>query len=209
MKSLLKEIGPVTFPENTGERVYMLPFTRREGLPAHLSRWQLTIDAMLQGVETDGPIYLMIDQGIVKAGSPHRRGGAHIDGNWNPGVSAHGSGGGHGPRPGHGPSPGLPGHKPGGLHGSLGGSWDSHNFAPEALILASDVTASCGYLGEIDGNPKEGGDCSHLDLSTAHRVPLLAGRSYAGNVTMVHESLPLLRDCQRTLVRLNVPGFEF
>ena len=178
----------------------MLPFTKREGLPIHLSRWQLTVDAMLQGVDVDGPIYLMIDQGIVKAGATHRRGGAHIDGNWNPGINAHGGGGGggHGLRP-----------RPGTNRANGGGSWHPDNFAPEALILASDLTASCAYVGEIDGEPLEGGDCSHLDLSTAMRVPIIAGKAYAGNVTMVHESLPVERDSLRTLVRLNVPGFVF
>lgn len=209
MKSLLKEIGPVTFPENTGERVYMLPFTANHGLPSHLSRWQPTIDAMLCGVFTDGPIYLMIDQGRVTAGKSHRRGGPHIDGNWNPGVFAH-----DGPPvpPQHAPWP--PSHRPmAGHHGHRAmagkGSWASENFAPEALILASDVCASCVYIGEVEGDPVEGGDCSHLDLSAAYQVPLLAGRAYAGNVTMIHESLPVTKDCQRTLVRLNVPGWEF
>lgn len=203
MKSLIKEIGPVQFPANTGERIYMLPITKRDGLPSNLARWQPTIDSMLLGVDVDGPIYLMIDQGIVKAGTSHRRGGPHIDGNWNPGISAHGGGGG-----GWGPPP-SPGHRPKLSHGSNGCGWNAENFSPEALILASDVTASCAYVGEIDGDPVEGGDCSHLDLSTALRVPLIAGKAYAGNVTMVHESLPVPTDCKRTLVRLNVPGFIF
>lgn len=205
MKSLLKEIGPVQFPENTGERVYMLPFTKREGLPFHLSRWQLTIDAMLQGIDVEGPIYLMIDQGTVQMGKTHRRGGAHIDGNWNPTVNSHSGGGGGGGS--HGPPPGK--HRPGGTGSGNGGGWNCANFNPEALILASDVTASCAYVGEVEGEPAEGGDCCHIDLSNTLRVPLVAGKAYAGNVTMIHESLPLLRDCGRTLVRLNVPGYTF
>ena len=55
----------VTFPEFTGERVYMQKFFKRTGLPSNLSRWQVTVDKMLQGVETDNAIYIMIDQGIV------------------------------------------------------------------------------------------------------------------------------------------------
>jgi hypothetical protein len=37
-------------------------------------------------------------------------------------------------------------------------------------------------------------------------VVLESGLAYAGNVTMLHESRPLPVACQRTLVRLNVPG---
>jgi hypothetical protein len=200
MLSLLKEIGPVTFPENTGERVYMLPFTKKEGLPLRMMRWQLTIDAMLKDVDVDGPIYLMIDQGVVETGKSHRRGGPHIDGNWCPGIKAHGSG--HRPYP--------PGHTAGPAHGPRKNiRWDSDNFSPEALILASDVEASCAYVGEIEGEPVPGGDCSHLDLGKALKIPLKAGLAYAGNVTMIHESLPVPQTCQRTLVRLNVPGFTF
>lgn len=191
MKSLLKEIGPVQFPANTGERVYMLPFTKRNGLPKSLSRWQDTVDAMLRNVDSKDQIYLMIDQGVVKAGHTHRRSGPHIDGNWIPAINSHGTGDGGGGR--HCP---VPKH----MHVDL---------EPEGLILASDVCASCAYLGEIEGIPGEGGDCSHLDLTHAQRIPLQAGLAYAGNVTMVHESLPVESDCQRTLVRLNVPGWVF
>ncbi len=194
MKSLLKEIGPVSFPENTGERVYMRPFTIKSGLPSHLQRWQKTVDAMLRGVETDGPIYLMIDQGLVRGGFTHRRKGAHIDGNWIPSLNGHG---GHGK------------HRP--ISGSWSddnGGWKESELAPEGIILASDVYASCAYIGDVKGEIKSGGDCSDMDLSLTNRVPLLAGKAYAGNVFMVHESLPVEFDCLRTLVRLNVPGWE-
>jgi hypothetical protein len=38
-------------------------------------------------------------------------------------------------------------------------------------------------------------------------IILDSGRVYAGNVTMLHESIPVPFDCLRTLVRLNVPGW--
>lgn len=193
MKSQLKEIGPVTFPEHTGEKVYMLPFKQSEGLPQRLARWQPTVDAMLAGIQTDKPIYLMIDQGEVKAGQTHRRGGAHIDGNW---IEANGK---HGTRP--------PSHTKFASWDT--GGWGTENLKPEALLLASNVEACCAYVGEVAGAPNEGGDCSHLDLATAERVSLKAGRAYIGNVTMIHESLPVKTDCKRTVVRLNAPGVEF
>jgi len=182
MKSELKERGQVTFPEHTGERIYMVPFTKAQGLPKEYARWQPTVDAMLADIHTDGPIYLMVDQGEVSPNKSHRRPRPHIDGNWIPEKNCHSTGSGSG------------GHKT--KRGSL---YD------EAVILASDVSASCAYVGEFNGEFGEGGDCSHLDLSGLNRVQLQAGRAYSGNVTMIHESLPVNFTAKRTLVRLNVP----
>lgn len=162
----------------------MLPFLQSEGLPKNLARWQPTVDAMLVGIETNKPIYLMIDQGEVKAGQTHRRGGVHIDGNWIEKIGAHGV-------------------------VLVRSGWGTKNLKPEALILASNVEACVAYVGEVDGEPREGGDCSHLNLATTKPVRLKAGRAYIGNATMLHESLPVKTDCKRTVVRLNVPGITF
>ena len=190
--SRVVEIGKVEFPAFLGERVYMREFRLETGLPTDLKRWQNTVDQMLVGVDTDEPIYLMIDQGVVKANTSHRRPGAHIDGYWIAAKQRHGGGGGHAGRWDN-PSP----------------QWNSCSFdKAEALILASDVSASRALIGQFEGVPGEGGDCSMLDLSQLAEVHLQAGIAYAGNVTMVHESLPVARDTVRTLVRLSVPGWE-
>lgn len=205
LNSIVQQRGAVTFPAHTGERVYMREFRKSTGLPAHLSRWQSTIDAMLDGVDTDGPIYLMIDQGVVKATSSHRRPGLHIDGYWNPAISAHGGGGRHSGTP---SDEGRGGHG-GGRHCSGADSWANADYRDlEGLILASDVSASRAMVGWFDGLPGEGGDCSHIDVSDMQDIRLAAGTCYAGNVTMLHESLPVAADCLRTLVRLNVPGWS-
>lgn len=189
-KSRVVQMGNVDFPAFLAERVYMREFRSETGLPEDLKRWQGTVDQMLQGVDTDGPIYLMIDQGVVRANTSHRRPGAHIDGYWIAGKRRHGGGGRH-------------------AGGWDSGGWLNCDFSkPEALILASDFCASRALIGEFEGQPGEGGDCSTLDLSTLAEVRLQAGIAYAGNVTMVHESLPVERDTQRTLVRLSVPGWE-
>src|SRR5206468_2322799 len=106
--------GPVSFPAFRGERHYMIPFNQRDALPPHLRHWQPTVDAMLVGVRTDGPVYLMVDQSRVGAGVSHRRPGLHVDGNWIAEIGQHG-----GPGPGHRHTNGV--------------------YAPEAVILASDV----------------------------------------------------------------------
>lgn len=192
MKSIVQQMGEVPFPQHIGERIYMREFRKKDGLPFDLARWQPTVSAMLDGVDTDGPIYLMIDQGLVRAGASQRRPGVHIDGYWLPEVQAHGGGGG----------------------GGHIGCWKTDGWAhadfrdAEAILLASSVTAARAFSGEFVGQPGEGGDCRHIDLSELAEVPLLAGRAYAGNVTMLHESMPVARDCLRTVVRLNVPGWS-
>lgn len=201
-ESVIKQCGRVTFPEFTGERVYMREFRKNDGLPFDLARWQPTVDQMLDGVDTDGPIYLMVDQGYVSPGTTHRREGIHIDGYWNPGLQAHQRG--HTSTPiGHG------GHRGGGGHSSGISSWSHATFEePEGLILASDISACMGYVGQFDGPIGEGGDCSHVDLSTLDSFLMDSHSAYVGNVTCLHESIPVDIECHRTLVRLNVPGWS-
>lgn len=195
MNSYLKEIGPVSFPEWTGERHYMIPFHQLTGLPWRLRHYQPTVDQMLVGVVSVSEIYLMVDESFVEAGKTQRRPGPHIDGNWIAPLGKHGGTGGHGK------------HRPG--FWDLPGGWGKPGaFAPEGIILASSVAGCDALLGEYEGEIGEGGDCSRLDLSALERVRLEAGRAYAGNVTMVHESVPIPFNCKRTLVRLNVPGWE-
>jgi len=242
-KSIVQSRGTVTFPQHTGERVYMTPFFKRLGLPDELRRWQPTVDAMLEGVDTAGPIYLMVDQALVRVGNPHRRPGVHIDGYWIPALHAHGNFGGHGfggGGGGHGFGGGSGGgsgrHGFGGGGGGGGGGGNEHvkitivppetpkpkeqdprdipsslpdiMFADEGLILASSVIGCQAYDGIWQGDPGEGGDCSHIDLSGLSPVLMLPGQVYAGTVDMLHESLPLETDCLRTVVRLNVPGWS-
>src|SRR5512144_898315 len=96
MLSSVQQRGAVRFPEFIGERVYMREFNPRNGLPKDLARWQGTVDAMLDGVDAPGSVFIMIDQGEVKAGQFHRRPGVHVDGYWIPAIHAHGE-----PRPHH------------------------------------------------------------------------------------------------------------
>lgn len=83
---------------------------------------------------------------------------------------------------------------------------DEKLWPNETIILASNVPACRALVGEWGGIIGAGGDVTHLDLSHMREIQLQAGIAYAGNVTFVHESLPVLHDCQRTVVRINVPG---
>lgn len=186
----------VSFPENTGERIYMMPFTLEGGLPDHVSRWQNTVDSMLADIDTDETMYLMVDQGLIKSGDSHRRGGAHIDGNWIASIDGWGTT--------------TTGWKTqfAGRH-DTGGGHKVMSLSDESIILASDVSACNSYSGEFIGSPNKGGDCSHIDLSGAEVTRLEANKVYTGNVTMIHESLPVGKDIMRSLARINVPNHRF
>ncbi len=177
MISVVERRGPVSFPAFTGERVYMREFTKCGGLPSDLSRWQVTVDEMLAGFDFDGPIYLMVDQSFVKDGETHRRGCLHVDGSWDRTKHGHqGGGGGHG-----------------------------HRVGGDLLVLASSDLGCRAVVGEVEGSPGDGGDCSHLDVSGCRSVLMSPGVVWCGDaLTMLHESLPVERDCERTVVRLNV-----
>jgi hypothetical protein len=198
-KSLVEAGGEVRFPEFLAERVYMREFHKEDGLPSDLSRWQGTVDDMLLGVDTDGPIYIMIDQSVVGAGKTQRRPGLHIDGYWRKEIQAHGN---------------LPTHS--GMSASSGrwdvptptwGGFEGAFSDPEGIILASDVPACQAISGQFSGDILVGGDCSGVAFQ-GEAIRFEAGRAYAGNVTMLHESLPLAAETPRTLVRLNVPGWS-
>ena len=200
-----------SFPEFKGERFYMVPFFKKEGLPMESKHWQPTVDQMLQGVDTDQEIYIMIDQSFVKAGTSHRRPGLHIDGYWVASESGHsgygakkaGKHGGHCPM------------KMAGKHSSHGGSkkaincWDTATFEEsEVIILASNVSAARAFTGSYQGVINSMGNCAHLSTEGLKEVMLEANKTYIGNVNFLHESLPVSEDCFRTVVRLNVPGFS-
>lgn len=259
MQSIVQQRGSVAFPQFMGERHHMRPFFTADGLPSDLARWQPTVDAMLDGIYTEGPVYIMIDEGVVKAGTTHRRPRMHLDGFWIPELSKantgyavdpdrlpadllalyaqynnghHGvhrcAGGRHGHRieaaglrheqaPSHRSRPQEPRHqeRPRHFSGNMGGSWetgpqwviDTDGYPLEGIILASNVQACRALEGEWEGEVGQGGDVSHIDLSGLREHMLAANTVYAGNVTMLHESLPIPFDCHRALVRLNVPGW--
>jgi hypothetical protein len=216
MHSTFQQRGKAPFPSFLGERIYMVPFFKSAGLPESLARWQPTVDAMLDGIDAPGPVYLMVDQASVRAESTHRRPGLHVDGYWHPAISCHGGGGG-----GHGYTP--PAHRgtPSGSHGGWpathGGTPSRHGghsrhclsgSAAEALLIASDVLGCVGYEGRYESKPGDGGDCEHISREGLMRVPFEPGSVFAGHtLTMLHESIPVPRDCLRTVVRLNVPGW--
>ncbi len=191
-QSIVKELGQVNFPQFLGEKVYMRKFNKQQGLPADLQRWQPTVDAMLKDIDCEGDIFIMVDQMKVQAGNNHRRGGAHIDGYWIEGQQCHGHGGGHGLKI---------------VDWSYWGNEGADFSEKEGIILASNIQACKAFAGEYQGIIGEGGDCSKINKASMEVIEMKPNTVYAGNVSMLHESIPVTTDCLRTLVRLNVKGW--
>lgn len=202
----------------TAEKHYMIPFHADKGLPSELFHWQPFVDVMLSGIHTEDVIYLMVDQDFVKAGTPHRRPGVHIDGYWHPndmGAAFADAPGMHRPRHGYDPPPAHgPRHIARGwdpyppTHSSRSnGDWNNPDFSKdEAIILMTNIQAARGYAGDWDGFIGDGGDCSKVDVSLLDPIDFETNRAYIGNVSMLHQSLPVPVDCERTVIRLNCPG---
>lgn len=204
MKSHLSKGNAVTFPEFKNERIYMLPFTQKDGLPQEFSHWQQTIDQMLGVIRTDKQIYLMVDQDVVLEGHTHRRAGKHVDGYWIPGAghNTHSKKiytGSHHDTPGRHSTEPVPGH---------GGFGPSHMRSDlnnqELLILASDVLGCRGFVGDYDPEFGEGGQVE-FDTTDLEEVVMHPGVAWVGGVFTIHESIPQKTTRPRTVVRLNVP----
>lgn len=202
MISILEQRGAVDFPGFDGEKIYMREFNNVDGLPR---KWRDTVSQMLDGIDVVGPKYLMVDESFVAAGEFHRRPGVHIDGYWNPGLQCHQRG--HTFVPRHKPT--SPRHRSTPSHVSGSQRWEDADFREhEGLILASNAFGAKGYVGEFDGRIQDGGDCRSIDVTNLESVDLNPNTVFAGNVTFLHESVPVLEDCYRQLVRINVPGWS-
>lgn len=191
MLSQIKQLNKIeNFPSFTGERVYMLPFKKQTGLPKKLQRWQNIIDNILQYVKSDKFIFLMIDQSFVKAGTPQRRPGLHIDGVWKPTLN----------------TSELDSYNTN-KYIYAGGHDSKHsviNTSSETILLISDILGCKAYAGTYQDIPREGGNCQHISIDHLSSIPLLPNFVWQADNLTLHESLPVKKDCYRTLLRLNV-----
>lgn len=175
-QSTIKQAAKVTFPPFTGERVYMQPFLKVNG--------EILLPTSLARWV---PTVAAMLEGIETAAKMYLM----VD---QSEVKA-------------GQSQRRPGpHIDGNWREKGGGtvSQDRMNLG-ELVIFASDVAGCVAYVGSYEpADFKPGGDCSAMDLSALKKVALKAGYAYVGTVATIHESIPIERDCQRTLVRINV-----
>ena len=177
LHSTIEQLAKVEFPPFTGERIYMVPFLKVGGEI-------LLPKALTRWIPTVETMLRGISTKskmyLMVDQSEVKAGAAQR-------------------RPGP--------HIDGNWSESGGGTVSPRDFDDtELVILASDVSACIAYLGSYPRvDFKSGGDCSAMDLSTMVKVRLEANYTYLGTVATIHESIPVDRDCQRTLVRINVP----
>jgi len=197
LASTVSKLGEVSFPTWTGLQIYMTPIRKGVPLPNQIQGYTDTVNQILANVDTDEEMYLMIDEKFVKAGDYHRRPGKHVDGYWIPSMQMHGGGG-----PKHSPFPSPGRHSPG-RHTGVG--------SMEGLLLASNTGDAMSYVGEYSRDfvkDWRGGDCSSIDTASLMPVYMEPNLVYAANVMTVHESLPVKKDCFRSLVRINIPNWS-
>jgi hypothetical protein len=106
-------------------------------------------------------------------------------------------------------------HRRPGVH--VDGHWDGlrhyHHRRPikgkkETVLLASDVSGCCAYVGVFPNKIGDKGNCENIDVTNMARVIMQPGVVYACTATTLHESLAMEQATRRTVVRINVPGWE-
>lgn len=201
MESIAMPLVDVQFPEFSGLRVYMQKFNVAQIVgklktPAQYA--EMLRDMVLRAeLPFNMEVFLTVDEKEVQAGHAHRRGGAHVDGNF---IYDWGGGGGGG-----------------WLNGTPGRvlTPEQHKLQYQSplggTIIASNYEACDVWTGELDGIPGQGGDCEHLrpqfDGLTQFRMN--ANKAYVGNSLFVHQSMPVAETVKRQLVRLTLaPDFN-
>ncbi|MCP4909706.1 MAG: hypothetical protein GY907_03280 [Bacteroidetes bacterium] len=191
MKSLVLSKGAISLPMVEGEHS-MIPFNLDDF--AGLTGDFLEIAKnMMQDIKHQGGIsYFTIHGQKLKKGQTLRRGGAHTDGNYEPHLMTFGGGGGNGWKVGE------SGHKPG--HPT-----HQRQYVKDTggIVIASNYRACNGWVGEFEGVPGRGGDCSHIQLND--HFELKANEIYYGNNHFIHESLAMKDDVHRVFARITMP----
>ncbi len=188
MLSLVRHTNNIELPMFNGH-ISMVPFNLAtlEGLTEEL---KVLATKMLSGITHNGgtAFFTMHGRQLVK-GETLRRPGAHTDGSYDKELLSWGGGGWkvgeNGPQ------------ENSSLHNRL------YNSTRGGIILCSNYEACLGYVGEVNGLPSVGGDCSKLDLPD----PFLLERNkvYYGNNHFIHESLPMAEDVHRVFARITLP----
>lgn len=192
MQSTATEMGTINLPIVDGE-YSMIPFDMEtlEGLPEH---FKAIAGRMLENIkQRTGIAHFTIHGKALKATETLRRGAPHTDGSYDRSVMDWtSSGGGNGWKIGEdGPAINSPEHA------------RLYNVPTGGIILASNHAACLGWIGEYDGLPNTGGDCSHLDLDEPFM--LKPDTIYYGNNHFIHESLPVQEDVHRVFARITLP----
>lgn len=193
--SISKELYKIQIPEFSGE-IKMLPFNLANLLEIP-EQFKEMISKMIEYLPIkNGIAFLTVDGRLVEAGTSHRRGGVHIDGNYIPSLKCWGngsSGGGNGWKVGEG--------------GRILSS-EEHKLSYEnplgGMLIASNYPACKGWNGKFEGEPYIGGDCTQIK-NLGEGFMLKADTVYYGNSQWLHESLPIDKTTHRVIVRITLP----
>lgn len=188
MNSYAERIGDINLPLIEGE-YSMIPFDLNSlnGLP---DQFALIANQMLSRViHNGGTGFFTIHGKKLKANQTLRRGGPHTDGSCDGNLMAWGNGGWKIGQ--NGPSTETEFHK------------RLYNSETGGIILASNFESCLGWVGQYDGLPGVGGDCSGIALDD----PFMLNRNsiYYGNNHFIHESIPVSEDVHRVFARITMP----
>lgn len=195
MHSLVVNTNSIQLPLITGE-FSMIPFDLTTLLGLKSKLFQSIANRMLSGIpHQGGTAFFTLHGKSLKAGDTLRRGGAHTDGSYDKSILDWGS-----------TVPDRGGWKVGenGPPVTSEAHQRLYNSVLGGIIMASNYPSCLGYLGEFDGLPNVGGDCSHIPLSE----PISLGRDtvYYGNNHFIHESIPVQEDVHRVFARITLPA---
>lgn len=219
MQSAIRLVSHVDFPKFKDRQLYMAGMSLKTLSKQGLGDYEPIVRTMMDCVDIRGSdrFFVTIDEKLVGRGQTHRRGGAHIDGNWLEIKAQWDTPGEWTTAPGRWENDGqwatgTPNSKP---RLQAGGQWPfipggppwGYNMDFGGMLIASNEAAAVAWRGELDGLPGEGGDCEHLrdQFDSLTTVPMLANRVYLTNSSCVHESLPVQNPVRRQLIRITLP----
>ncbi len=182
IKSYSAKLHPVNIPVYFGE-IKMLPFDLHNLNGAPIELKSLLKEMLSKLPIRKGIAFLTVDGKVVKRGETHRRGGAHIDGNYLHEFLSWG--GGNGWKVGEGGRALTSEHHRRSYQSITGG-----------MLIASNYQSCIGWNGTYDGEVGVGGDCTHLNLGEGFL--LHPNTLYYGNSKFIHESAPINKTVQRT-----------
>ena len=190
MKSTVKVVGDIQLPLITGE-YSMLPFQMNDVSTLPLVFQEIASKMLtMANIPLEGIAFLTVHGKRLLSNQTLRRGGPHTDGNYDKSTMDWGGGWKVGE---NGPAVDTPEHAR--LYNTEGGG----------IIMASNYEACHGWIGEYDGLPGVGGDCSKIVLPEP-TLQLQRNTVYYGNNHFIHESLPMKDDVHRVFARITLPA---
>lgn len=191
------KLGKASVPKYDG-RIYMLPF-ELNNLNSIPEEFIDVVTKMVSSLTNKiGTAYLIVDGRVVKFSETHRKGGAHIDGNYLGSCvqSEDGWGGWSNENVGWSSWNGT------GIK-IENGHEKSYESSKGGILLLSNYPASRGWNGTFSGHVGKGGDCSHINLPDG--FILEQNTIYFGNSQWIHESMPIDKTTHRTIIRITLP----